>query len=108
MTQYQREHNENQQGDLKKAAPVIVFLVSLADPPLRLLLGSDAFHAAEHSDLLPMGSDRKWKDLTESTDFDKLLYVSWQRVLLFIGGIVVMRKMKFAFSWHCPNFVFER
>jgi NAD(P)-dependent dehydrogenase (short-subunit alcohol dehydrogenase family) len=69
LAQYQRDHDGKQAGDPAKAAAVILHLVSLEDPPLRLLLGSDAAHAAEQADLARMEADRKWRGLSESTDF---------------------------------------
>ena len=44
--------------------------MSAPEPPLRLLLGSDAVHAAEQSDLARMEADRKWRELSLSTDFE--------------------------------------
>jgi hypothetical protein len=38
-------------------------------PPLRLLLGSDSYAAAEKSALDKIESDRHWKDLSLSTDY---------------------------------------
>ncbi len=52
-----------------KAAAVLIHLASLPDPPLRLLLGSDAVNAVEQSDRLRSESDRKWRELSLSTDF---------------------------------------
>ena len=48
---FQRDYNGKQPGDPKRAADVLLQLVSMQDPPLRLLLGSDAYHAAEKNDL---------------------------------------------------------
>jgi hypothetical protein len=39
------------------------------DPPLRLLLGSDAVRFAEQAELARIEADRKWRDLSISTDF---------------------------------------
>ncbi len=69
LAQYQRDHNGKQAGDPAKAAAVILHIVSLEEPPLRLLLGSDAAHAAEQADLARLEADRKWRELSESTDF---------------------------------------
>jgi hypothetical protein len=41
----------------------------LDEPPLRLLLGSDAVRIAEESDLARLEADKKWRDLSVSTDF---------------------------------------
>jgi NAD(P)-dependent dehydrogenase (short-subunit alcohol dehydrogenase family) len=69
LAQYQRDHNGKQAGDPAKAAAVILHFVGLEEPPLRLLLGSDAAHAAEQADLARLEADRKWRELSESTDF---------------------------------------
>ena len=66
---FQRDYNGKQPGDPGKAAAAIVALASLPDPPLRLLLGSDAYNAAEQHALDVLESDRKWKELTVSTDY---------------------------------------
>jgi NAD(P)-dependent dehydrogenase (short-subunit alcohol dehydrogenase family) len=67
---YQRDYNGKQPGDPAKAAAAVLHIASLNDPPLRLLLGSDAVHFVEQNDLAKMDSDRKWKDLSVSTDIE--------------------------------------
>jgi NAD(P)-dependent dehydrogenase (short-subunit alcohol dehydrogenase family) len=69
MARYQRDYNGAQPGDPIKAAAAILHVASLEEPPLRLLLGSDAVHGAEKSDLARMEADKKWRDLSLSTDF---------------------------------------
>jgi NAD(P)-dependent dehydrogenase (short-subunit alcohol dehydrogenase family) len=66
---FQRSYHGNQPGDPAKAAAALVRVVSLPEPPLRLLLGSDSYAAAEKSALEKLESDRKWKDLSTSTDY---------------------------------------
>src|SRR6201982_1426914 len=66
---FQRAYNGKQPGDPAKAAAVLLHLASQQEPPLRLLLGSDSYNAAEKSALDKLESDRKWKDLTVSTDY---------------------------------------
>lgn len=66
---FQRDYNGKQPGDPAKAASVLLHLASLPEPPLRLLLGRDSYHAAEKIALEKQESDKKWKDLTESTDY---------------------------------------
>jgi len=39
-------------------------------PPLRLLLGSDAYNGAEKNDLARLEEARLWKELSLSTDFE--------------------------------------
>ena len=67
---FQRDYNGKQPGDPVKAAAAILHIVSLSNPPLRLLLGSDAVRFVEQNDLEKMESDRKWKKLSMSTDIE--------------------------------------
>ena len=67
---FQRTYNDKQPGDPAKAAAAVLHIASLTDPPLRLLLGSDAVRFVEQNDLAKMDSDRKWKDLSISTDLE--------------------------------------
>jgi NAD(P)-dependent dehydrogenase (short-subunit alcohol dehydrogenase family) len=66
---FQRDYNGKQPGDPAKAAAVLLHIASLPDPPLRLLLGSDAYAGAEKSALDKLESDRTWKELSLSTDY---------------------------------------
>jgi DNA-binding transcriptional regulator YhcF (GntR family) len=66
---FQRDFNGKQPGDPVKAAAAVLHIVNLAEPPLRLILGSDAFRAIEKNDVAKLESDRKWCDLSLSTDF---------------------------------------
>jgi NAD(P)-dependent dehydrogenase (short-subunit alcohol dehydrogenase family) len=70
IARYQRGYDGAQPGDPAKAAAVILHLASLEEPPLRLLLGSDAVRGAERNDLARLEADRKWRDLSVSTDFE--------------------------------------
>ena len=56
-------------GPIGRAAAALLHIASLSDPPLRLLLGSDSYNAAEQAALQKLESDRKWKDLSSSTDY---------------------------------------
>jgi len=67
---FQRNYNGKQPGDPKKAAQAIVQLTQERNPPLRLLLGSDAYAAAEKNDLARLEEARIWKKLSVSTDFE--------------------------------------
>jgi hypothetical protein len=67
---FQRNYNGKQPGDPKKAAQAIVQLTQERNPPLRLLLGSDAYAAAEKNDLARLEEARSWKELSVSTDFE--------------------------------------
>jgi NAD(P)-dependent dehydrogenase (short-subunit alcohol dehydrogenase family) len=70
MDRYQRDSDGAQPGDPAKAAAVILHLASLEEPPLRLLLGSDAVQLAEQNDLARIEADQKWRELSVSTDFE--------------------------------------
>ena len=66
---FQRNYDGKQPGDPVKAAAALIHIAALADPPLRLLLGSDAYAAAEKHAQEILASDRQWKDLSVSTDY---------------------------------------
>jgi hypothetical protein len=63
-------YNGKQPGDPKKAAQAIIQLTQERNPPLRLLLGSDAYAAAEKNALARLEEARIWKALSISTDFE--------------------------------------
>ena len=67
---FQRDYNGSQPGDPAKAAAVILQVAGMEDPPLRLLLGSDAIRTVEQADLARTEADRRWRRLSLSTDFD--------------------------------------
>jgi hypothetical protein len=56
------------QQQTKKSA-ALIHIASLPEPPLRLLLGSDAYNAAEKQALQIVASDRESKDVSISTDY---------------------------------------
>ena len=58
-------------GDPVKGAAAILRIAQVPEPPLRLLLGSDAFAVARAADEAKIASDEAWKDLTLSTDHDE-------------------------------------
>lgn len=66
---FQRDYSGHQPGDPAKAAQVILKVAGMDDPPLRLLLGTDAVRAVEKADAQKAEADRKWRDLSVSTDF---------------------------------------
>ena len=68
---FQREYDGNQPGDPARAAAVLIRLAAEKDPPLRIVLGSDAYSAAEYNDLARIALGTKWKDFSISTDFPK-------------------------------------
>jgi len=66
---FQRDFNGKQPGDPAKAAAVIMQVANMENPPLRLLLGSDAVQRVEPNDVPKLEADRKWRHLSVSTDF---------------------------------------
>jgi NAD(P)-dependent dehydrogenase (short-subunit alcohol dehydrogenase family) len=66
---FQRDYNGNQPGDPARAAQVILKVVRMDDPPIRLLLGSDALKIVQTADARKAAADRKWSTLSASTDF---------------------------------------
>lgn len=66
---FQRDFNGKQPGDPARAAAAVLHIAGIDNPPLRLILGSDAFQAIEQNDPAKLDSDRQWKDLSISTDF---------------------------------------
>ncbi len=66
---FQHSFNGVQPGNPDKAAAVILQVAAMSEPPLRLLLGSDAVKAAEQSELARIEADKKWRELSISTDF---------------------------------------
>jgi NAD(P)-dependent dehydrogenase (short-subunit alcohol dehydrogenase family) len=70
LATYIRANTGKERGDPAKAAQVILKVVDLPEPPLRLLLGSDAVHLAEQITTGRAAEDEKWKHLSLSTDFE--------------------------------------
>jgi hypothetical protein len=53
-------------------AQVIVQVAALREPPLRILLGSDAVFLADLAAKQRAAEDAKWRTLSVTTDFDGL------------------------------------
>ncbi|WP_164018485.1 oxidoreductase [Pyxidicoccus trucidator] len=68
-----RKHADAIRGDPAKAARAILQLASEPQPPLRLLLGSDAVFLAEVVAAQRAEEDARWKTLSQSTDYDGLV-----------------------------------
>jgi NAD(P)-dependent dehydrogenase (short-subunit alcohol dehydrogenase family) len=66
MNRYRADAVAN--GDPAKAAQAILRVASVPEPPLRLLLGSDAYRVAREADEARIAGDEAWKALTLSTD----------------------------------------
>jgi NAD(P)-dependent dehydrogenase (short-subunit alcohol dehydrogenase family) len=67
----QRDYDGKQPGDPARAAQAVIAVVSSDDPPLRLVLGSDAYTRAERTDELRLAELRAWREASISTDFPK-------------------------------------
>ena len=83
MTEYRKAHAGAEPGDPAKAAAAILHIAGLGEPPLRLLLGSDAVNLVEQSDRARMEADLKWRDLSLSTDFERAAGtagLAWERI----------------------------
>jgi NAD(P)-dependent dehydrogenase (short-subunit alcohol dehydrogenase family) len=66
---FQRDYNGKQPGDPLKAAQALLLLASNENPPLRIVLGSDAYDAAEKNDLARMELSKHWRAVSLSTDY---------------------------------------
>ena len=57
-------------GEPAKVAQVILRVAAMDEPPLRLLLGSEAYAYATAAAREQLASDERWRDLSRSTDRD--------------------------------------
>jgi NAD(P)-dependent dehydrogenase (short-subunit alcohol dehydrogenase family) len=67
---YRRQAEGRQPGDPARAARVLLDVVAAEEPPLRLLLGSDAVQLAEQSSRSRAREAAVWAVVSRSTDFD--------------------------------------
>jgi NAD(P)-dependent dehydrogenase (short-subunit alcohol dehydrogenase family) len=67
---FQDEYDGRQPGDPAKAAQLVLRVAALDEPPLRLLLGSDAVRIVAASDLARADADERWRHLSVSSDFE--------------------------------------
>ena len=67
---HQELGNAEALGDPAKVAQVVLSVAGMADPPLRLILGSEAYAYAMAAAKARAESDAAWRDLTISTDRD--------------------------------------
>ncbi|HEY6463051.1 MAG TPA: hypothetical protein VIY73_22935, partial [Polyangiaceae bacterium] len=58
-------------SDPEKVARVILRLADEKNPPVRLLIGSDAVRGAAAALTARAEEDARWRELSESTDFDR-------------------------------------
>jgi NAD(P)-dependent dehydrogenase (short-subunit alcohol dehydrogenase family) len=65
----QRDYDGKQPGNPARAAKAIIAVASSDDPPLRLVLGADAYARAERVDEARLAELRAWQETSVSTDF---------------------------------------
>jgi NAD(P)-dependent dehydrogenase (short-subunit alcohol dehydrogenase family) len=70
MNRYRAANNGNQPGDPARAATIITELVTLTEPPLRLLLGAGAVDSALASAETRTDEARRWAAVSRSADYD--------------------------------------
>src|SRR6202171_5636327 len=68
VARFQRGYEGAHPGDPRKA-PAVLNIARVDEPPMRLLLGRDAVRAAAEAERTRAEADRKWRSLSESTDF---------------------------------------
>ncbi|MEV4410823.1 oxidoreductase [Catellatospora sp. NPDC049609] len=66
---FREQYAGKEPGDPARAARVLVDVAGMDDPPLRLLLGSDALQRARESSDKRAAEAEKWAELTASTDY---------------------------------------
>ncbi|MBV8062154.1 MAG: SDR family NAD(P)-dependent oxidoreductase [Nevskia sp.] len=69
VVRHKQELSGHQPGDPDAAAQAILELLDLPEPPLRLLLGSDALRLARRKLAQLAGDIDRWEGLTRSVDF---------------------------------------
>ncbi|SFJ76274.1 NADP-dependent 3-hydroxy acid dehydrogenase YdfG [Paenibacillus sp. UNC496MF] len=69
MMKHFRENTGKEKGDPAKAAQAIITIVNEENPPLRLLLGSDAVELANAMDNGKLEETKRWEAISRSTDF---------------------------------------
>ncbi len=55
-------------SDVAKVAQTVLQIAEMPEPPLRLLMGSDALYLALQTDEKRLAETKKWQDLSRSTD----------------------------------------
>jgi NAD(P)-dependent dehydrogenase (short-subunit alcohol dehydrogenase family) len=69
MIRYRESSQGEQPGDPARAARIITDIVRLEEPPLRLLLGSDAVELAENASRARAAEAERWAEVSKSADF---------------------------------------
>jgi hypothetical protein len=68
---FQPDYNGKQPGGPARAAAALLKLASVEAPPLRIVLGIEAFNAAEANGLAKIELGKQWKDLSYARNFVK-------------------------------------
>jgi NAD(P)-dependent dehydrogenase (short-subunit alcohol dehydrogenase family) len=69
MLRYFEQYNGNEPGDPARAAKALIDVADSDDPPLRLLLGSDALKLAGQDEQTRRDETAKWEHVSLSTDY---------------------------------------
>lgn len=69
QARHEQQINGQQPGDPDKAADVMIRIAGEANPPLHLLLGSDAFSLAQSKIASLTANMQTWEEVSRSTDF---------------------------------------
>ncbi|ULO10465.1 SDR family NAD(P)-dependent oxidoreductase [Paenibacillus sp. 19GGS1-52] len=69
--QYMALGGGKEAGDPKKAAEAVLTVVEAGNPPMRLLLGNQAYQAATHKFTNLLQNIEQWKETTINADFQK-------------------------------------
>lgn len=69
MLRYFEQYNGNEPGDPALAAKALIDIANTDDPPLRLLLGSDALTLARQDEQSRRDETDKWEHVSLSTDY---------------------------------------
>jgi hypothetical protein len=69
INRYRRENDGTQPGDPARAAEIIIDVVGSADPPRRLILGSDAVAIAQKAAKDRAAETEKWANVSRSADY---------------------------------------
>ncbi|WP_336773386.1 oxidoreductase [Paenibacillus sp. MMO-58] len=70
LLKHLREVTGKENGDPEKAAQAIIAIANEENPPLRLLLGSDAVAIANAVDTGKLAETKRWEKLSVSTDYE--------------------------------------
>ncbi len=69
LNRFREQFEGSQAGDPERGAKIIIDIVRLEQPPLRLLLGSDAVRSAEESSKVRAAEAAQWAEVSRSADF---------------------------------------